>query len=76
MTRDNESGCALRAAAERVVSVHRQIIDAVTPGHPGFLYSQGPKMIPDHRDRYEALFSQWHAATRNLRDVLASEVGS
>jgi uncharacterized protein YukE len=58
----------LRDAAQAVVDVHRRIIAAVTPGSPGWL---GPSA--DDRERYNALFSQWHSTTRALRDVLARE---
>lgn len=49
-------------SALALVGVHRRLIHAVTPKHPGCLLGD--------RDQYEALFSNWHAKTRDLRDAL------
>jgi hypothetical protein len=53
----------LEGAAQKVVDAHLLVIQAVTPGHENWCASDS--------DAYSAVFSNWHAATRELRAVLA-----
>jgi hypothetical protein len=59
------------AAARAVVETHAAIIHAVTPRHPDFLYTHGSNERAEDRERYDALFSRWHATTRALGAALA-----
>jgi hypothetical protein len=61
---------AVLEAAQAVVDTQAAIIRACTPTDPAFLHVQGPNMVPEERDRYAALFSRWHRATRNLAAAL------
>lgn len=54
--------------------IHARLIAAVTPGHPGSINAKGPNSTPEDNDRYDALFSKWHAATRRCRALLGPNV--
>lgn len=55
-----------RAAIDKLAEVHRLLIAAVTPG-------SGSSLGPNDRDEYDALFSEWHAATRACIAALAAD---
>lgn len=55
---------------ERLSDVHRRLILAVKPGSGSFLYSKGPKATYEDQEAYNALFSEWHTATRELRKLV------
>jgi hypothetical protein len=54
----------LEKAANRVVDAHKRLIFAVTPGHPDFCVDAL------HSDEYDGIWTEWHSATRALRDAL------
>lgn len=56
---------AERVALERVVATHRAVIHGVTPKHPGW--------CADDEERYNALFSAWHAACYAAADLIGSD---
>ncbi len=65
---------SVSSALRELDRVHARLIAAVTPGHPGWISAKGPHSTAEDNDRYDALFSAWHSATRRCRALLGPNV--